>query len=134
MARYAEDTRVPIEQSRSEVEKILTKYGADQFSSGWTDAKAVVMFRMRERYVRVEMPLVSPKDAKAPKENRRRWRALVLYLKAILESVESEIVVFEDAFMSHIVMPNGETLGKFLLPQIEDAYKSGKMPPQLPGW
>jgi hypothetical protein len=143
MASYARRTTVPVDRSRTEIEKTLTNYGADQFSSGWTEDKAVIMFRMKERYIRIEMPLVvkgktrdSKKnyiygEEKAAQENRRRWRALVLYVKAKLESVESGIISFEAAFMAHVILPNRQTVGEYMQPQIEKAYKDGKMPPLL---
>lgn len=142
---YAENTSVPVERSRSECEKILTKYGADQVSSGFTAEKVVVMFRMKERYIRIDMPM--PIKGKSlnkrryimcqneiDQEGRRRWRAMVLYIKAKLESVESNIVGFETAFMGHLVLPNKQTVTEFMTPQIESAYKGGAMPLQLPGY
>jgi hypothetical protein len=141
MTKYAQGTSVPVERSKAEVERILTKYGADQFSSGWMDGKAVVMFRLKGRYIRIEMPTLQTKPSMtassietANRENRRRWRALVLYVKAKLESVSSNIVSFEEAFMAHIVLPNRQTVGQFLIPQIAQAYQSGAMPPALPGY
>ena len=44
-------------------------------------------------------------------EVRRRWRALLLVIKAKLESVESGIETFEEAFASQIVLANGQTVG-----------------------
>lgn len=141
MSKYAARTSVPIERSKAEIESILTKYGADQFSSGWVDGKAVVMFRIKNRYIRIEMPTLKTSGLRtkaaeetAAQENRRRWRALVLYVKAKLESVESEIISFEEAFMAHIVLPNRQTVGEFMVPQIERAYEGGDMPPALPGY
>lgn len=142
---YAENTKVPIERSRAEAERILTNYGADQVSSGWTANKAVLMFRMKDRYVKIEMPLVVKGVTRnhknyiygedgASKENRRRWRAMVLYLKAKLESVESEIISFEQAFLAHMLLPNKQTVAEFMQPQIAAAYQSGDMPKQLPGY
>lgn len=63
---------------------------------------------------------------------RQKWRALLLVIKAKLEAVESGITVFDDEFMAHIVMPDGNTLGSIMRPQIESAYSTGKMPPLLP--
>jgi len=37
---YAEDTRVPIERSRSEIERTLERYGATAFSYGWDEQRA----------------------------------------------------------------------------------------------
>lgn len=145
MGLYAEGTSVSVDRSRAEVERTLQRYGADQFSSGWTAEKAVIMFRMKNRYIRIDMPLAikgktrdkrnyTMSENQVEQENRRRWRALLLYVKAKLESVESNIVTFEAAFMSHIVLPNKQTVGEYLQPQIESAYQSGQMPKQLPGW
>jgi hypothetical protein len=64
---------------------------------------------------------------------RQRWRALALAIKAKLEAVESGIATFEEEFMAYIVLPDGQTVGEFLSPQIEAAYSSGRMPPLLPG-
>jgi hypothetical protein len=37
--------------------------------------------------------------------------------------------------LAHIVLPNGKgTVGDWLMPQIDQAYESGKIPPLLPGW
>jgi hypothetical protein len=150
MGKYAQDTIVPVERSRAEIEKILTKYGADQFASGWSTDKAVITFKINNRAVRIEMPLPRLSDPKTAsyhrkagefysvdavsKESRRRWRCLVLYVKAKLESVESNIVSFEQAFMAHIVLPNRQTIGEWAAPQLTQIYSDGKMPPLLPGY
>ncbi|MBI2798928.1 MAG: hypothetical protein HYX63_01375 [Gammaproteobacteria bacterium] len=63
---------------------------------------------------------------------RQRWRALNLVIKAKLEAVESGISVFEEEFLAHIVMPNNQRVGQWMLPQIAAAYSSGKMSPMLP--
>ncbi len=62
---------------------------------------------------------------------RQRWRALALVIKAKLEAVESGVETFEDAFLSHIVLPGGGTIGRWLKPQLQEAYVGGKMPPLL---
>lgn len=145
MSKYAEGTTVPVDRSRAEIEHIVRKYGADQMNSGWTTEKAVVMFRMKDRYIRVDMPLAiagvtldkrryKMSQNQVDQENRRRWRALVLYIKAKLESVDSGIVSFEQAFMAHIILPNKQTVGEYMQPQIENAYQSGDMPKALPGY
>jgi hypothetical protein len=145
MAKYAENTSVPVDRSRSEIERILSKYGADQFSAGWTADKAVILFRLKDRYVRIDLPLAVKGvtrdhrkylmgENQVAQENRRRWRALVLYVKAKLESIDSGIVSLDSAFMAHILLPNKQTVGEFLQPQIEQTYKDGKMPPLLPGY
>ena len=64
-------------------------------------------------------------------EVRRRWRALALSIKAKLETVESGIAEFETEFMPYMVLPNGKTVAENILPEIERAYSTGKMPKLL---
>ena len=52
-------------------------------------------------------------------------------IKAKLEAVESGISVFEEEFLAHLVMPDGKTVGQSILPQVEAAYQTGKMPSLL---
>ena len=62
---------------------------------------------------------------------RQSWRALKLVIQAKLEAVECGISVFEDEFMANIVLPGGDTVGEFMRPQIEEAYKLGTPPRML---
>ena len=143
---YAENTSVPADKSRAEIERTLQRYGADQFMYGWDQASAAVGFRMEGRHVRFVLPLPDPKSdefrktptgkarsqsqaqAEWERATRQRWRALALVVKAKLEAVESGITTFEDEFMAHILLPDGSTVGEQMRPRIEQAYKSGKMP------
>lgn len=154
MARYAEKTSVDASKSRAEIERILIRYGADQFMYGWDDnsesLKAIVAFRMNNRYIKFFLPMPSKAEFNITKGTRRRkrspelalkaweqatrqrWRALALVIKAKLEAVESGITEFETEFMAHIVLPDGQTVGQFMLPQIALAYDKKKMPGLLP--
>ena len=149
--KYAETTSVSVERSKAEIEKILQRYGANQFISGWDQHAAYIGFRMCERQVKFVLPLPaknaeefaytpgrrrqrdSNQTLKAWEQGcRQRWRALSLVIKAKLEAVESGITEFDDEFLAHIVLPDGQTAGEFLKPQIEQAYLKGKMPKLLP--
>jgi hypothetical protein len=59
---YAEETSVPVERSRAEIEHLLRKYGADQFASGWSGDRAMIQFRAEGRTVRFVLPLPDPQD------------------------------------------------------------------------
>jgi len=152
MGRYAEKTSVGSDRSRAEIEKTLVRYGADGFGYGWDGIKAVVTFRKDGIMVRftLNMPdinsdkfqltekgsLRSEEAARKSWEQaqRQRWRALALVVKAKLEAVESGITTFEEEFMAHILLPTGETVGEYTLPQIEQIRAGGKkMPKLLPG-
>lgn len=128
MARFASKTKVPVTQSRAEIERSLERYGATAFAYAMQEGRATIMFEASGRRVRFVLPLP---DAKLEQAIRQKWRALLLCIKAKLESVESEIETFEDAFMSHIVMPDGQTVGDHVGPKIAEAYLAGRMTPLL---
>jgi len=147
---YAHNTEVPVDRSKSEIEHILTRYGATGFGYMTKGNQAAIMFLAHGKQLRFILPLPTPEDVSRTstgrarkghaaaeqlnRENRRRWRALVLDIKARLEAVETGITIFEQEFLPHIVLPNGQTVAEAVLPGIENAYKTGKVVALLPGW
>lgn len=155
MMRYAAQTSVPVAKSKHEIEMTVGRYGATRFASMSEDGAAAVAFECEGRRVlfKLVLPKIgafetfamnvghghtkerrrSPDDARRAWEQacRQRWRALALVVKAKLEAVASGVETFEEAFMPHIVLPNGRTVGEWMVPQIDKAYVSGKMPPLL---
>ncbi len=149
--KYAENTSVSSDKSRSEIEKTLMRYGARGFIYGWQDTSAIVGFQMEGRQVKFILPLPDrnsrefthtpgrgtlrrPAQAEEAYEQavRQRWRALSLVIKAKLEAVESGITDFNSEFLAHIILPNGGTVGHWIIPQINKSYETGKMPALLP--
>lgn len=137
MALYAADTKVPVGQSRSEIEALLERHKAKQFGTAvdYDLHQARVQFRLHDRIVRF---LISLPDAKKLGNGRRleqaerqKWRALLLVIKAKLESVENSIETFEQAFLANVVLPNDRTVADTIAPAIAAAYKDGKMPRML---
>ncbi len=140
MSRYAENTSVPVERSKAEIERALERYGADGFMTGW-DAQAstaMIAFRFKNRHVRITLPLPKAGDytwqwrttdnqkrERLEQFTRQRWRALLLVVKAKLEAVESKVSTFEQEFLPYIVMPDGRTIADIALPQIARAYATG---------
>lgn len=153
MGKYASETSVPVEKSRAEVEKILSRYGASEFFSGYTADQAMVGFRIDGRVVKIAMPLPDRKaeefcyylhagtvrkplsdDASAKRWEqacRQRWRALALIIKAKLEAVECGISTVEREFLADIVMPNGQSFADWASPQIKKLYDGSGAPPLL---
>lgn len=125
--RYAEDTRVPAEKTRLEIEALMQKRGADQFFSGADKDRAALAFRINDRQMRFTLPLTDC----TPQQIRARWRTLLLVIKARLEAIDIGIVSFEEAFLAETVLPDRSTVAETMVPQIENAYRSGKMPPLL---
>ena len=126
MTRYAAKTTVPVARSRDEIERVLGRYGADAFGYAWDTGRSVITFRAQGRHIRFALEI--PPEAQ---EERQRWRALLLVIKAKLEAVESGITDFEEEFLAHVVLPDNRTVGDWLLPQVEQAYLDGGMPKQL---
>jgi len=74
MVKFAEDTKVPVERSRAEIEQLLVRYGADQFASGWGPESAKIMFRAKGRHIRFTLPL--PKVSSRPMTTEERQTGL----------------------------------------------------------
>lgn len=126
---YAEKTKVPVSQTKAEIEKLVTKYGATQFISGWTEDKVAVGFTIDGRQVRIELPL--PLDDE--QDVKRRWRSLAAVLKAKLVAVEDGISTIEREFLADVVLADGSTVGAWASEQIAMVYDTGQMPALLPG-
>lgn len=129
MGKYAAHTKVPAAQSRTEIESTLRRYGADQFFYGQKPGLVAVGFRAKGRHIRFTMSV--PDENTDAQKYRQRWRALLLSIKAKLESVASGIEEFDEAFMAQLILPDGRTMAEATLPQIAQAYETGKMPPLL---
>ncbi len=149
--RYAQDTTVSVEKSKAHIELLLKKHGATSFVSGWDDEQgmAVIQFRIAARFVKFQVNEPDLDDFKLTgsgqirnktavqkaleKERRRRWRALLLIVKAKLEIVASGYSTIEREFMSDLLLPDGSTVMEWLQPQLDKAYSAGAMPLALPG-
>ena len=151
MGKYAENTAVSSSRSRDEIVRTLTRYGATQFAYAWQEGRALIGFVMNGKQVRLILPLperdsrefthtpgrgllrTPEQQAQAYEQAvRQKWRALALVVKAKLEAVDAGISIFEQEFFYDIVLPNGQTVGEYTLPQVEESYQSGIMPPMLP--
>jgi hypothetical protein len=130
---YAQRTKVPADQSRSEIEKLLRQYKAGAVAVYTSDDKVAIAFEMRDRRIMFRVTMAKGEDQRAAQLRRQRWRSLLLTIKAKLTSVEDGIETFEEAFLAHIVMPDGSTVGENVQPRIAAAYSDGKMIPLLPG-
>lgn len=146
MSRYARGTAVNQSRSRDEIERMLVRYGADEFGYLSKKGEAMIGFTYRKIRVRMCVPLPGRFDGEFThtvtgrkraqraameeweKETRRRWRSLCLLVKALLVGVEDGVISFEEAFMPHIVWGDGMTTAEKLLPTIAKAVEGGKMP------
>ena len=147
MARYAYQTAVPVDRSKSEIERTLMRYGADKFAYARDTSSTVIGFRFKGRVIKLTLNFPDPKDFELTTMGRERsnkvalqdweracrqqWRALHLVIKAKLEAVDSGIATFEDEFLAYTCLPDGSSVGEFMHPQIKTAIETGEMPQLL---
>lgn len=152
MGRYAEGTDVPVDRSRSEIERVLQRYGASGFAYSWerrevpiapvpiqgakTELRefATVAFKFKEVHVRLGVPMPTARecdgsDSKRDGRTRERWRAVLLVIKAKLEAVHSGISTLEHEFLANIVTAGGRTIGEVIVPRLSEAVASGRLLP-----
>jgi hypothetical protein len=152
---FAKGTEVSTDKTEGEIKSTLRRYGATGFASYESNNMAMIMFEMENRRVVFKLPLpdqnrreFTHRKVNATSETlrakadamkvwdqacRERWRSLLLCIKAKLESVEAKIETFEDAFLAHVMLPDGRSMGEVARPAIASAYSTGNMPPLLPG-
>lgn len=149
---YAKDTSVAVDKTEGEIKALLRRHGATSIASVESENHAVIVFDMRDRRISFRLPLPDPTSseftetpskrwARSKEEAykaweqacRSRWRGLYLCIRAKLESVESEIETFDEAFLAHVQMPDGQTVGSHVIKAVGLAYQTGSMQPLLPG-
>lgn len=144
---YAKGTKTTIDTTEQQIKAMLRKMGADSILFAEQPNMATVMFHLRGRALTFRLPLpgkesfrrtpqkglVRSEDAAAQawvQACRERWRGLHLCIKAKLESVDQKIESFDEAFLSHITMPGGDTVGDRVLPEMQ-AMLEGQPPRPL---
>lgn len=148
MTLYAEGTEVAESKSKTEIDAMLRKWKCESVATGEDRGAGFVVFALNGIHVRFSCPMpgeeLAKKHAKKRRgsyyltdadkaewieqERKRRWRALLLTLKAKLVSVENGIEKFEEAFLAHIVIAGGQTVGQQVLPAVAEVYKTGVLP------
>jgi hypothetical protein len=148
---YAKGTKTSIDTTERQIKTMLIKAGAEGTAFMEERARAIVAFHLNGRSIQFRLPLPVRDDFAMRKANqygamvqnsadtrdnlwvqacRERWRQLHLCIKAKLESVEQNIETFDEAFLPHIQMPDGETIGDKVLPEMQ-AQLNGRAPRAL---
>lgn len=148
MTTFAQSTTVSEEKTRNEIQQMLMRVGAQNFGT-FTDFElrvAIVVFKYQNLNVKMSIPLPDPKERRFthPKrgyqpfsaeriaenvqdEVRRRWRCLLLALKAKMVATQDGISTFEQEFMPYFVTATGETIYERMAPAIEAAKTNGML-------
>lgn len=135
---FAETTTVPIEKSIAEIVGLVRKAGAARIAQYEDGPSFQISFEIDGRLIRFRVALATEYDG--PKKNgnfdpkrwveqrnRQRARALLLVIKAKLESVESEVETFEQAFLANVVMADGLTVHERISDHVAIEYQTGKV-------
>lgn len=132
---FAVDTKVPVERTQADIRSLLAKANADSFAFMEDRQRAIIAFELAARRIRFTLPVPAIPDRETTKEKnareketRSRWRCLLLVIRAKLESVESKIETFEEAFLAHIQMPSGRTVMEEIREPLALNYKGGNVP------
>lgn len=133
---YAKTTKVPVDKTIGEIRKILDKAGAIGFAFAEQGSAAYIIFKVKDRGVKMFVKLPRPPQEKSNEASRKtfeqlrrsKWRALLLCIKAKVESIESGIETFDEAFLPHIVLSSGETVGHKMIHVIDNLNQT---PPAL---
>lgn len=147
MSVYAKNTNVPVEQTQMEIQNLLKKYGAVQFGMDWE--RNAILFKIKNRSVCITVPLPKKEDFRltpthikrnySQLENayqqavRQRWRALLLIIKAKMEAIATGITSLEKEFLADILLPNKQSLGEYLIPQLTQVDLFPQLPRNAPG-
>lgn len=140
---YAETTSVPFEKSIMEIMTLIRRAGAEQVGQMEDPRWFAVQFTLGNRMIRFLVPFPSIEEmpkydgrratlsqekrkAKLEQAKRQRGRALMLVIKAKLESVESGIETIEQAFLANVVMSDGLTVYERISEGLALEYKTGR--------
>lgn len=150
MTTYAKGTTVPTIKTRMEIEALLRKLGCEELGSAESNGTATVFFRKGNWRVQMTMRLPVLKelaDAHYKKHwrslgveavqkllaqrEREAWRGFLLVIKAKFAALEHGVETFEEAFMPHIVLHDGTTIGQRALPKLRELVAANQ--PLMPG-
>lgn len=127
---YAKGTKVPVGRSRDEIERVLTKVGADAIAVMRDSLTTKVAFRLNGRHYVIGLDAAGS-GPKAEQLERERWRQLLLLLKAKMVAIATGITTPEEEFLAHAMLPTGQTLGAHILDHPAVLTTSGTL--MLPG-
>lgn len=144
---YAENTNIELETSIAEIVAMVKRAGGERVGQFHDGDRYYIWFTLDARQIRFTVPLVT--EYKGParhsngrevdkgkwleQRNRQKGRALMLVIKAKLESVESGVETFEQAFLANIMMTDKRTVYEHVKEPLELVYAGGEVKPLLLG-
>lgn len=142
---YARETRVPVDATAAEIQRLVGRYGARKFAhmTDEDEHRAVIMFSLNDRSFRFVLPLPTITDeairltpetkklrslqvmrAAYEQAVKQRWRALLLVIRAKFEAIEAGITTVEEEFLAQTMTAEGSTVWEQLGPQLAAGVQS----------
>jgi hypothetical protein len=156
MPQHAKRTKVSPGDSRSEIERTLSNYGADAFGYMVKGNRAMLTFELRDRRYRLAVELPGRYDSEiiyTPDRHierseaaqrqvydqviKQRWRNLLAVIKGLLVADDTHIITLEESLLAFMVVRDRETgeettVGEQLLPRLSQIASTGQLPALLP--
>lgn len=146
---YDEATKVSVEKSVAEIAALVRKNAGSQIAQLDDDDRYVIAFSTAERQVRFVVmfdPVTDKRfqvDGRGSKRTatqrrdhweqhrRQRIRAMLLVIKAKFESVESDVEMFEQAFLANVVTSSGLTVYERIADDLALEYSNRTVQPRM---
>jgi hypothetical protein len=132
---YAQGTKVTVEASLQELKRLLKKHGATAIGTYEDDAQSVLTFTINGLTIKQSVLAPDAQDYRwtatgtarteaaqrdaMDAELRRRWRVLVIYLKAKLTAIDEGITTIEREFLADVTRYDGSTVGEAIIPRLK---------------
>lgn len=149
---YAAETQVSVERTQAEIQQLIISKKATRYATGYDAGRAIIMFEVQSRAIRIELKLPDPQDKKFKRSPsgrqaynlhqqrraweqacRSKWRSLLLILKAKFEALDSGISILDEEFLAWIVTSNNLTIGQQVIPEMKKSLEHKKAPKFLIG-
>lgn len=141
LPRYAAHTKVAPEQTRMDIEKLLSRAGATEFAFARSQEQGFdkMLFRLQGRMIKIEVKHPTAKELGRVHDRvkgleqiyKQRWRAQLLIVKAKLEIIAMGLSSVDREFLADMYLPDGRTLGEAMIPQLNEAYETGRFKPSM---
>lgn len=146
---FAKNTKVSIDNSRQELDRLLRRAGATKTMIGWDKKKAYVAFVIdglpikqqvtmpgQEQFAQTDTGRERTKEAQFKmweQACRQRMREFVHLLKAKLIAVAIGVRDLDQEFFGDICLPEGQTVYELQKEGLNQAMSDGKLTAFLPG-
>lgn len=122
---YAKKTKVPVSQTRGEIDKLLRAWGADMIR--WTDIGSQERVSLEFLWQHDGDSYLARFAMDVEGGAQPEHRLLLLWLKASFNSIEAGLVSAETIFLPFLVGQDGQTVADVALPKMRTMLTAGAL-------